>query len=119
MRRKVVWVEARPVIAGSNRARAIQQHPDLELHWWSRRQRFRQIGNPRATLRIRSIFRPRLLVLEVDLASGQTTASACSSWPRFFDNLKRMWSSHCRPFETLATAVAASYMNIPVAHVRG
>ena len=61
------------------------------------------------------------MVLEGEnlVTSAKSTGIGLSSWPRCSTTAARRRGDDRRSLRTLATAVAASYMNIPVVHVQG
>src|SRR3954466_14622752 len=127
MRRKVcVVVTARPSYSRIKTAlQAIQAHPDLELQLvvaasalldrYGNAVRFIEDDGFTIAARV-------YMVLEGEnLASmAKTTGLGLLELATVFDNLKPdVVVTIADRYETLATAVAASYMNIPVAHVQG
>src|ERR1051325_6815902 len=126
-RRKVcVVVTARPSYSRIKTAlRAIQEHPDLELQLVVAASALldrygsavRYIENDGFDIAARVY-----MVLEGEnLASmAKTTGLGLLELATVFDNLKPdVVITIADRYETLATAVAASYMNIPVAHIQG
>lgn len=127
MKRKVcVVVTARPSYSRIKTAlRSIQEHPELELQL--------VIGASALLERYGSIVRyveqdgfeiaARVyMVLEGEnlTSMAKTTGLGLLELATVFDNLKPdIVVTVADRFETLATAVAAAYMNIPVAHVQG
>jgi UDP-hydrolysing UDP-N-acetyl-D-glucosamine 2-epimerase len=127
MRRTVcVVVTARPSYSRIKTAlKAIQQHPDLELRlvvaasalldrYGTAVNNIEADGFP--------ISAKVYMVLEGEnLASmAKTTGLGMLELATVFDNLRPdVVVTVADRYETLATAVAASYMNIPVAHVQG
>src|SRR5215467_3874211 len=127
MRRKVcVVVTARPSYSRIKTAlKAIQDHPDLELQvvvaasallerYGSAVKYIEDDGFP-ISARV-------YIVLEGEnLASmAKTTGLGLLELATVFDNLRPdIVVTVADRYETLATAVAAAYMNIPVAHVQG
>ncbi|HYT32618.1 MAG TPA: UDP-N-acetylglucosamine 2-epimerase [Thermoanaerobaculia bacterium] len=127
MKRKVcVVVTARPSYSRIKTAvRAIQQHPDLELQL--------VVGGSALLDRYGTavqyivddgfdIAAKVYMVLEGEnlAAMAKTTGLGLLELATVFDNLKPdVVVTVADRYETLATAVAASYMNIPVAHVQG
>jgi len=127
MKRKVcVVVTARPSYSRIKTAlKAIQEHPDLELQLVvaasALLERYgsavRYIEDDGFTISARVY-----MVLEGEnLASmAKTTGLGLLELATVFDNLRPdVVVTVADRYETLATAVAASYMNIPVAHVQG
>jgi UDP-hydrolysing UDP-N-acetyl-D-glucosamine 2-epimerase len=127
MRRKVaVVITARPSYSRIKTAlSAIQAHPDLELQLvvaasalldrYGTAVRFIEDDGFQIAARV-------YMVLEGEnLASmAKSTGLGLLELATVFDNLKPdVVVTVADRFETLATAVAASYMNIPVAHVQG
>ncbi|MBA3439335.1 MAG: UDP-N-acetylglucosamine 2-epimerase (hydrolyzing) [Pyrinomonadaceae bacterium] len=127
MRRKVcVVVTARPSYSRIKAAlKAIQAHPDLELQLvvaasallerYGSAVRYIEDDGFEIAARV-------YMVLEGEnLASmAKTTGLGVLELATVFDNLKPdVVVTVADRYETLATAVAASYMNIPVAHVQG
>jgi UDP-hydrolysing UDP-N-acetyl-D-glucosamine 2-epimerase len=127
MRRKVcVVVTARPSYSRIKTAlKAIQAHPDLDLQLvvaasalldrYGNAARYIEDDGFEIAARV-------YMVLEGEnLASmAKTTGLGLLELATVFDNLKPdVVVTIADRYETLATAVAASYMNIPVAHVQG
>lgn len=125
-RRICVLVTARPSYSRIRSAlRAIQAHPDLELQLVvGASALLERYGNA-----IHSIehdgFEPAArvyMVLEGEnlVTSAKSTGLGLVELATVFDNLKPdAVVTVADRYETLATAVAASYMNIPVVHVQG
>ena len=126
-KRKVcVLVTARPSYSRIKTAlRAIQDHPDLELQLVvAASALLERYGHA-----IRSIEHDGFhvaarvyMVLEGEnlVTSAKSTGLGLVELATVFDNLKPdVVVTVADRYETLATAVAASYMNIPVAHVQG
>jgi UDP-hydrolysing UDP-N-acetyl-D-glucosamine 2-epimerase len=127
MRRKVcVVVTARPSYSRIKTAlKAINQHPDLELQlvvaasallerYGSAVQYIEEDGFEIAA-RVYMVLEGENLA-----AMAKTTGLGLLELATVFDNLKPdVVVTIADRYETLATAVAASYMNIPVAHVQG
>lgn len=127
MRRKIcVVVTARPSYSRIKTAlRAIMEHPDLELQlvvaasalldrYGTAVNYIENDGFPIAA-RV-------YMVLEGEnpASMAKTTGLGMIELATVFDNLKPdIVVTVADRFETLATAVAASYMNIPVAHIQG
>ncbi|QQS42026.1 MAG: UDP-N-acetylglucosamine 2-epimerase (hydrolyzing) [Acidobacteriota bacterium] len=127
MRRKVcVVITARPSYSRIKTAlRAIVEHPDLELQlvvaasalldrYGTAVNYIEKDGFPIAA-RV-------YMVLEGEnpASMAKTTGIGMLELATVFDNLKPdVVVTIADRFETLATAVAASYMNIPVAHIQG
>ncbi len=127
MKRKVcVLVTARPSYSRIKTAlRAIADHPDLELQLVvSASALLERYGHA-----VRSIEHDGFdvaarvyMILEGEnlVTSAKSTGLGLVELATVFDNLKPdVVVSVADRYETLATAVAASYMNIPVAHVQG
>jgi UDP-hydrolysing UDP-N-acetyl-D-glucosamine 2-epimerase len=127
MKRKVcVVVTARPSYARVKTAlRAIADHPDLELQlvvaasallerYGSAIDVVRQDGFEVAA-------RVYMVLEGENLASmAKTTGIGLLELPTVFDNLQPdVVVTIADRFETIATAIAASYMNLPVAHLQG
>ena len=127
MRRKVcVVVTARPSYSRIKSAlQAIQQHPDLELQLVAGASAL--LTRYGAAVRYIEedgfeIAAQVYMVLEGEnlTAMAKTTGLGLLELATVFDNLKPdVVVTIADRYETLATAVAASYMNIPVAHVQG
>jgi len=125
-RRVCVAITARPSYSRIKSAiRAIQNHPDLELQlvvgasalldrYGSAVRQIEEDGFPIAA-------RVYMVLEGENLASmAKTTGLGLLELATVFDNLKPdVVVTVADRYETLATAVAASYMNIPVAHVQG
>jgi UDP-hydrolysing UDP-N-acetyl-D-glucosamine 2-epimerase len=127
MTRKVgLVVTARPSYARIKMAlRAIQQHPDLELHLILAASALldrygslvQYIENDGFKIAAR-VF----IVLEGEnlITSAKSTGLGIMELATIFDNVQPdVVVTVADRYETLATAVAAAYMNIPVAHVQG
>ena len=126
-RRKVcVVITARPSYSRIKTAiRAIQRHPDLELQlvvgasalldrYGTAVQYIEQDGFDIAA-RVYMVLEGENLA-----AMAKTTGLGLLELATVFDNLKPdVVVTVADRYETLATAIAASYMNIPVAHVQG
>jgi UDP-hydrolysing UDP-N-acetyl-D-glucosamine 2-epimerase len=127
MRRKIcVVITARPSYSRIKTAlQAIQAHPDLELQlvvaasalldrYGTAVQYIEQDGFEIAA-------RVYMVLEGASLASmAKTTGVGLLELATVFDNLRPdVIVTVADRFETMATAVAASYMNIPVAHVQG
>ncbi|MEW5984277.1 MAG: UDP-N-acetylglucosamine 2-epimerase [Acidobacteriota bacterium] len=127
MTRKVcVLVTARPSYARIKSAlRAITSHPDLELQLVVAASALLE----RYGFAIRSIEHDGFevaarvyMILEGEnlVTSAKSTGLGLVELATVFDNLKPdVVVTVADRYETLATAVAASYMNVPVAHVQG
>ena len=125
-RRICVVVTARPSYARIKTAlQAIQAHPDLELQlvvaasavlerYGEALKNIRKDGFDVAA----SVF----MVLEGEnlVTSAKSTGLGMMELATVFDNLKpHMVVTIADRYETLATAAAASYMNIPLVHMQG
>ena len=127
MRRKVcVLVTARPSYSRIKTAlSAIQRHPDLELQlvvaasalldrYGTAVQYIERDGFP-ITTRVHMVLEGGNLA-----AMAKTTGLGVLELATVFDNLKPdVVVTVADRFETMATAVAAAYLNLPVAHVQG
>ncbi len=127
MRRKVcVVVTARPSYSRiKSTLQAIKAHPDLELQLvvgasalldrYGETVRFIEQDSFEIAARV-------YMVLEGEnpITSAKSTGLGLVELATVFDNLRpNVVVTVADRYETLATAVAASYMNIPVAHVQG
>jgi UDP-hydrolysing UDP-N-acetyl-D-glucosamine 2-epimerase len=127
VRRKIcVVVTARPSYSRIRTAlRAIQQHPALELQLVVAASALldRYGGAVQAIERDGFAIDARVyMVLEGEnlVTSAKSTGIGLSELATVFDNQKPdAVVTVADRYETLATAVAASYMNIPVVHVQG
>jgi UDP-hydrolysing UDP-N-acetyl-D-glucosamine 2-epimerase len=125
-RRVCVVVTARPSYARIKSAlRAIQQHPDLELQLVvAASALLDRYGN---TVQIIerdgfTIDQRVYMVLEGEnlVTSAKSTGLGIVELATVFDNLRPdAVVTIADRYETIATAIAASYTNIPVAHVQG
>ena len=127
MKRKIcVVVTARPSYSRIRTAlEAIHRHPDLELQlvvaasalldrYGSAIQAIESDGFP-IKARVYMVLEGENLV-----TSAKSTGLGLMELPTVFDNLQPdAVVTVADRYETLATAVAASYMNIPVVHVQG
>jgi UDP-hydrolysing UDP-N-acetyl-D-glucosamine 2-epimerase len=126
-RRKVcVVVTARPSYSRIKTAlQAIQDHPDLELQLVvAASALLERYGTAVRTIEADGfdIAARVYMVLEGEnlAAMAKTTGLGLLELATVFDNLKPdVVVTVADRYETLSTAVAASYMNIPVAHVQG
>lgn len=127
MKRKVcVVVTARPSYSRIKSAlKAIDEHPDLELQLVvAASALLNRYGN---TIKVIEhdefkISARVFMVLEGEnlVTSAKSTGLGLVELATVFDNLKPdVVVTIADRYETLATAVAASYMNIPLAHVQG
>ncbi len=127
MKRKVcVVVTARPSYSRIMTAlRAIDQHPELELQLVvAASALLDRYGNAIKIIEEDgfNIAARVYMVLEGEnlVTSAKSTGLGLVELATVFDNLKPdVVVTIADRYETLATAVAASYMNIPVAHVQG
>jgi len=125
-RRICVLVTARPSYSRIRSAlSAIQAHPDLELQLVvGASALLERYGNAIHSIE-RDGFEPAArvyMVLEGEnlVTSAKSTGLGLVELATVFDNLKPdAVVTVADRYETLATAVAASYMNIPVVHVQG
>jgi len=125
-RRICVVVTARPSYSRIRSAlRAIQDHPDLELQLVvGASALLERYGNAIHAIE-NDGFEPAArvyMVLEGEnlVTSAKSTGLGLVELATVFDNLKPdAVVTVADRYETLATAVAASYMNIPVVHVQG
>ena len=125
-RRICVLVTARPSYSRIRSAlAAIQAHPDLELQLVvAASALLERYGNAIQAIE-RDGFSPAArvyMVLEGEnlVTSAKSTGLGLVELATVFDNLKPdAVVTVADRYETLATAVAASYMNIPVVHVQG
>jgi UDP-hydrolysing UDP-N-acetyl-D-glucosamine 2-epimerase len=126
-RRKVcVVVTARPSYSRIKTAlNAIQEHPDLELQLvvaasallerYGSATRYVEDDGFKIAARVYMVLEGENLA-----AMAKTTGLGLLELSTVFDNLRPdVVVTIADRYETLATAVAASYMNIPVAHVQG
>lgn len=126
-KRKVcVVVTARPSYSRIKTAlRAIQEHPDLELQLVvAASALLERYGSAVRNIEADGfdISARVYMVLEGEnlAAMAKTTGLGLLELATVFDNLRPdVVVTVADRYETLATAVAASYMNIPVAHVQG
>src|SRR5918996_587603 len=125
-RRICVLVTARPSYSRIRSAlRAIQDHPDLELQLVvAASALLERYGSAIQAIEHDGFeIRHRVyMVLEGEnlVTSAKSTGIGLSELATVFDNLKPdVVVTIADRYETLATAVAASYMNLPVAHVQG
>lgn len=127
MRRKVcVLVTARPSYSRIKSAlRAVQEHPDLELQLvvaasalldrYGNAVRIIEQDGFQIAARVYMVLEGENLV-----TSAKSTGMGVVELATVFDNLKPdVVVTVADRYETLATAVVASYMNIPVCHVQG
>ena len=126
MRKICVVVTARPSYSRIKTAlRAIQEHPDLELQLVVAASALLDRYGTAVNYIEKDGFKidSRVyMVLEGEnpASMAKTTGLGMLELATVFDNLKPdVVVTVADRFETLATAVAASYMNIPVAHIQG
>src|SRR5918993_1301601 len=126
-KRKIcVVVTARPSYSRIRSAlQAIDEHPDLELQLVvAASALLDRYGNAIEAI-MRDGFKPDhkvYMVLEGEnlVTSAKSTGIGLSELATVFDNLRPdAVVTVADRYETLATAVAASYMNLPVVHVQG
>jgi UDP-hydrolysing UDP-N-acetyl-D-glucosamine 2-epimerase len=125
-RRICVVVTARPSYSRIRTAlKAINEHPDLELQLVvAASALLDRYGNAIQAIERDGfrILQRVYMVLEGEnlVTSAKSTGIGLSELATVFDNLKPdAVVTIADRYETLATAVAASYMNIPVVHVQG
>ncbi len=126
-RRKIcVVVTARPSYSRIKTAlQAIDEHPDLELQLVVAASALLDRYGNAVSVMERDGFRIASRVYMVldgeNLATmAKTTGLGLMELATVFDNLKpNVVVTIADRYETIATAIAASYMNIPVAHVQG
>lgn len=125
-RRVCVLVTARPSYSRIKSAlRAIKAHPDLELQLVvSASALLDRYGNAIKVIEADGfhVQAKVFMVLEGEnlITSAKSTGLGLIELATVFDNLKPdVVVTIADRHETLATAVAASYMNIPVAHIQG
>lgn len=127
MKRKVcVVVTARPSYARVKTAlRAIAEHPDLELQLVvAASALLERYGNAARVIEddgFRIAARVSMVLEGEDLtAMAKTTGIGLLELPTVFGNLRPdVVVSIADRFETMATAVAAAYMNLPLCHLQG
>src|SRR5687768_9907683 len=127
MKRKVcVVVTARPSYSRIKTAlKAIQEHPDLELQLVLGASALLDRYGSVVNYIVQDGFEISArvyMVLEGEnpTAMAKTTGIGVLELSTVFDNLKPdLVVTIADRFETLATAVAAAYMNIPVVHIQG
>ncbi len=126
MRKVCVLVTARPSYSRIKWAlRAIQQHPDLELQLVvGASGLLERYGNVLSVIEADgfSVAAKVYMVLEGEnlLTSAKSTGLGIVELASVFANLKPdVVVTVADRYETLATATAAAYMNIPLAHVQG
>lgn len=126
MRKVCVVVTARPSYSRIKTAlQAIEAHPDLELQLvvaasalldrYGNAVDFISADGFRTSARVHMVLEGEHLA-----AMAKTTGIGLMELTTVFDNLRPdVVVSIADRFETIATAIAASYMNIPLAHVQG
>jgi UDP-hydrolysing UDP-N-acetyl-D-glucosamine 2-epimerase len=126
MRKVALVVTARPSYARIKTAlRAIQQHNDLELQLivaasalldrYGSIVKYIEDDGFKIAARVFTVLEGENLI-----TSAKSTGLGIMELATIFDNLQPdIAVTVADRYETLATAVAASYMNIPVAHVQG
>lgn len=127
MSRKVcVVVTARPSYARIRTAlEAIRDHPDLELQLVvAASALLDRYGNAVNVIEEEgfTVDRQVYMILEGEnlVTSAKSTGLGLAELATVFDNLRPdIVVTIADRFETMATAVAASYMNIPLAHIQG
>lgn len=126
MRKICVVITARPSYSRIKTAlQAIVDHPDLELQLVVAGSALLDRYGNAATVIERDGFKIAArvyMMLEGEnlVTSAKSTGIALSEMAGVFDNLRPdMVITIADRFETLATATAASYMNIPLTHVQG
>lgn len=127
MKRKVcVVITARPSYARVRTAlEAIRDHPDLELQLVvAASALLDRYGNAVNVIEEEGfkIDRQVYMILEGEnlVTSAKSTGLGLAELATVFDNLKPdVVVTIADRFETMATAVAAAYMNIPLAHIQG
>lgn len=126
-KRKIcVVVTARPSYSRIKTAlRAIQQHPDLELQLVVAASALLERYGSAVNIIEKDGFNVTAKVFNILegenlTAAAKTTGIGILELSTVFDNLKPdVVVSIADRFETMATAIAASYMNIPLAHIQG
>ena len=127
MKRKIcVVVTARPSYSRIKTAlTAIENHPDLELHLVvAASALLDRYGDAIKSIENDgfNISRHVYMILEGEnlVTSAKSTGLGLAELATVFDNLKPdVVVTIADRYETMATSVAASYMNIPLAHVQG
>ena len=127
MKRKVcVVITARPSYSRVRTAlEAIRDHPDLELQLVvAASALLDRYGNAVNVIQDEGfkIDRQVYMILEGEnlVTSAKSTGLGLAELATVFDNLKPdVVVTIADRFETMATAVAAAYMNIPLAHIQG
>ena len=126
-KRKIcVVITARPSYSRVRTAlRAIQEHPGLQLQVvaaasalldrYGKVVRFIEADGFHIDAQVYNVFEGENLV-----TSAKTTGMGLVEMPTVLDNLKPdIVVTIADRYETIATAIAAAYMNIPLAHIQG
>ena len=126
MKKICVVITARPSYARIKTVlEAVQQHPDLELQLVVGASALLERYGPAINVIRADGFEPDAVVHMVVegenlVTTAKSTGLGVVELATIFDNLKPdVVVSIADRYETLATAIAASYLNIPVAHVQG
>jgi UDP-hydrolysing UDP-N-acetyl-D-glucosamine 2-epimerase len=126
MRKVCVLITARPSYARIKSVlEAIQAHPDLELQLVVGASALLERYGPVVDVIRSDGFEPDAVVYMVVegenlVTTAKSTGLAVVELATIFDNLEPdVVVSIADRYETIATAIAASYLNIPVAHVQG
>lgn len=127
MRRKIcVVVTARPSYARIKTVlEAVQRHPDLDLQLVVGASALLERYGPAVEVIRADGFEPDAvvyMVLEGEnlVTTAKSTGLGIVELATIFDNFKpHLVISVADRYETIATAIAASYLNIPVVHVQG
>jgi UDP-hydrolysing UDP-N-acetyl-D-glucosamine 2-epimerase len=126
MRKIAVVVTARPSYSRIKTAlRAIQEHPELELQLvvaasallerYGTAVKYMEADGFPIAARVFNVLEGENLT-----AQAKTTGLGIMELANVFENLKPdVVVTVADRFETMATAIAASYMNIPLAHIQG
>lgn len=127
MPRKIcVVVTARPSYARIRTAlAAIREHPDLELQLVvAASALLERYGDAASVMQAQGFTIDRKIYMIVEgenlVTSAKSTGLGLSELATVFDDLRPdIVVTIADRYETMATAVAASYMNIPLAHIQG
>lgn len=126
VRRVCVVITARPSYARIKTVlEAVQQHPRLELQLVVGASAILERYGPVVNIIRADGFEPNAVVYMVVegenlVTTAKSTGMGVLELATIFDNLKPdVVISVADRYETIATAIAASYLNIPVAHVQG
>lgn len=126
MRKVCIVITARPSYARIKTAlQAIKNHPDLQLQLVIGASALLERYGPVIDVIRADGFEPDAtiyMVLEGEnlVTSAKSTGIGIMELATIFDNLRPdVVLSIADRYETIATAIAASYLNIPVAHVQG